>query len=135
MLHGSWSGLAHGRVNPAAPILCAVAGAVLVLLGYHPVGAGLIAGAALAFINGLLLSGRVEFAADQGDVGRALLVMQLGFVVTCTVIGIATIIIVHYSVPMAVGTAIGFAASQLGMVATFYLSRARTLGKMEHKAS
>lgn len=135
MLHGSWSGLGHGRVNPAAPLVCVVGGVIVFALGYHPVGAGLVAGACLAFINGLLLSGRVDFAADQGDVGRALLVMQLGFIVTCTVIGIATIIIVHYSVAMAVGTAIGFAASQLGMVGTFYVFQARTSGKMESKAS
>lgn len=135
MLHGSWSGLAHGRVNPAVPLLVAVAGIAAFFVGYHAVGAGLAAGAVLAFINALLLSGRVELAANQGDIGRALLVMQMGFIVTCTIIGAATIIIVHFSVPMAVAAAIAFAVAQIGMLGTFYLRRGRTLGNMESKPS
>jgi hypothetical protein len=135
MLHGSWSGLAHGRVNPAAPLLAALIGIALFFAGYRSIGLGLVAGAVLAFINALLLSGRVELAADQGDIGRALLVMQMGFVVTCSIIGAATIIIVHFSVPMAVAAAIAFAVSQTGMLATFYLRRGRALGNMESKPS
>lgn len=135
MRHGSWGGLAHGRVNPAAPLLVVIAGIAAFLAGYHAVGAGLAAGAVLALVNSLLLSGRVEFAADQGDVGRALLIMQMGFIVTCTIIGGATIIIVHFSVPMAVAAAAGFAVAQIGMLGTFYLRRGRTLGKMESEPS
>lgn len=135
MLHGSWSGLARGRVNPAAPSLVAAAGIVAFFVAYRATGLGLIAGAALAFVNALLLSKRVELAADQGNIGRALLVMQIGFVVTCSIIGAATIIIVHFSVPMAVAAAIAFAVSQIGMLGTFYLRRGRTFGKMESKPS
>lgn len=135
MLHGSWSGFAHGRVNPAAPLLVAAAGVVTFLLGHHPTGTGLVAGAALAFFNGVMLSGRVELAADQGDIGRALLVMQVGFLVTCTVIAATIIVIIHFSVSMAIATAIGFVVAQVAMLVTFYLTRARALGKLESKPS
>jgi heme/copper-type cytochrome/quinol oxidase subunit 4 len=135
MLHASWSGLAHGRANPLAPFAVTVLGFAVLLAGYRAVGAGVMAGAVLAFLNGLALSHRVELAADQGDIGRALLVMQLSFLITCTVIAVPVVIMIHFSVTMAVAAAIAFGVSQVAMVLSFYFTRARHLGKVESNAS
>lgn len=126
MRSGRWWNLASGRVNPLVPAAVMLAGALCFLIGLRWIGAGVAVGAALAFVNGLLLSRRVEMAADIGDMGRAVMVMQLGLLVTFTVVGIATIILVKISITMAVASAAGFAVAQLAMLATFYWTRART---------
>lgn len=117
--------VALSRANPAVVGLAVAVGAVLAALVSHPIGIGVAIGGILAFINMLLLSGRVEVAADAGDMGRALMVMQLGLAVTFTIVGVATIILVKISVPMAVASAAGFGATQLAMLAVFYLTRGR----------
>ena len=118
-------GLVLGRVNPYVPAAVVAAGLLCFAAGAREIGLGVGAGACLAFINGLLLSRRVEIAADTGDIGRALLVMQLGLLLTFTVIGVVTIVLVRFSVAMAVASAAGFAVAQLGMLAAFYWARGR----------
>jgi uncharacterized membrane protein YbjE (DUF340 family) len=65
-------------------------------------------GAALAFLNGLVLSARVNLAATSGDIVRALMVMQLSLLLTLTVVGAVTVLLVKLSLPMAVAAAAGF---------------------------
>jgi hypothetical protein len=123
-----------GRVNPYAPGAVGLAGLILFLIGYRWIGPGVIVGALLAYINGLLLSRRVDFAADLSDVGRALLVMQLGLLLTCTIIAIATIILIHFSLAMAVACAAGFGVAQLAMLFAFYWTHGRRDPRVESSA-
>jgi hypothetical protein len=109
----------------------ALAGLLCFLLGFRWIGAGIAVGAGLALINGLLLSRRVEAAADTGDMARAMLIMQLGLLVTFTVVAIATVILVQISVVMTIGSAVGFAVTHLAMLASFYWTRARASVAME----
>lgn len=123
-----------GRVNPLVPGLVALAGLVCFAAGYRWIGAGVAVGAVLAFINGLLLSRRVDIAAETGDVGQAILIMQLGLLLTFTIVGTSTVILVHFSLAMAVASAAGFAVAQLAILAMFYWTRARGTGKVEREA-
>ena len=113
-----------GRVNLLVPALAVLVGACVYVVGYRSIGAGIAVGAILAFLNGVLLSERVEVAADMGDLGRALLVMQLGLLVTATVIALVTIALIHFSLAMAVASAIGFVVTQMAIIGEFYFSRA-----------
>lgn len=115
-----------GRVNPLVPGIVVLIGAVTYLAGYRWIGGGIAVGALLGFFNGVLLSERVEVAAGMGDLGRALLVMQLGLLVTATVIGLVTIALIHFSLAMAIASAVGFVVTQMAIVGTFYLTRARS---------
>jgi hypothetical protein len=123
-----------GRVNPYAPGAIGLAGLILYLLGYRWIGSGVAVGAALAYVNGLLLSRRVDFAADMADVGRALLVMQLGLLVTCTIVAIATIILIHFSLAMAVSCAAGFGVAYLAMLFAFYWTHGRSDAAIDSSA-
>ena len=114
-----------GRVNPYVPLAVMVVGAVCFALGMRAIGMGVGVGACLAFVNGVILSRRVEIAADTGDFGRAVMVMQLGLLVSFTVIGLATIVLVRISLAMAVASAAGFAVAQLGILAAFYWTKGR----------
>jgi hypothetical protein len=88
-------------------------------------------GAVLAYANGLILSRRVDLAAAAGNAAGALAVMQVGLLVTMTIIGVVTIILVKVSVPLAVATAAGFGTSQMVILATFYWTHARHQPKTE----
>jgi hypothetical protein len=98
------------------------------------IGIGIAVGALLAFVNALLLSHRVESATSSGDVARAMAVMQLGLAVTFTIVGVATIVLVRISVPLAVSAAVGFAVSQLAILGAFYWSHGRAAAGIERKA-
>jgi hypothetical protein len=76
-------------------------------------------------LNGILLSRRVEIAADTGDVGRALLTMQLGLLTSFAVVAVVTVVLVHLSLAMTVAAAAGFGVSHIGMLAVFYWTRGR----------
>ncbi len=115
-----------GRVNPVIPGVVALLGLGVLLAGFRPLGLGVAIGAALAFLNGMILSKRVEFAAGTGSVAQALMVMQVGLLVTFTIVGIATVILVHYSLPLTIGCAAGFVTAQLAILAAFYWTHART---------
>jgi hypothetical protein len=124
-----------GRVNPLVPSAAVLVGLLAYVAGHRPVGVGFAIGALLALMNGLFLSRRVEVAADVGDLGRALLVMQLGLLLTVTLIGIVTIVLVKISLAMAVACAAGFGATHLGILVVFYLTRARGSVALEGKAT
>ena len=134
MLHGRWGSTTLGRVNPLAPILVAAIGLAFFIANSRPIGLGIVIGSVLAVINALLLSKRVDLAADTGDVGQALLIMQMGLVITCTIIGVATIILLHFSLHMAVAAAAGFAAAQVAMLMVFYLTQGRAQAAMKRGA-
>lgn len=135
MLHGRWSFLNFGRVNPLVPAAVVAGGIVCALAGYPFIGVGVAVGAVLALVNGVLLSRRVDIAAEMGDVGRALLIMQLGLLLSCTVVGLVTIVLVRISVAMAVASAAGFGVTHLGMLAAFYVARGRSSVPLEREAS
>lgn len=125
------SSLRFGRVNPLIPCVVALAGLVTLLAGYRPIGLGIAIGAGLALLNGLILSKRVEFAASTGSVAQALMVMQIGLLVTFTIVGIATVVLIHYSLPLTIGCAAGFVTAQLAILAAFYWSHARTMPALD----
>jgi hypothetical protein len=120
-----------GRVNPLIPGVIALVGLGLFVAGYRPIGIGIAVGAALALLNGMILSKRVEFAAGTGSVAQALMVMQIGLLVTFTIVGIATVILIHYSLPLTIGCAAGFVTAQLAILAVFYWSHARTMPTLD----
>lgn len=124
-----------GRVNPLIPSFVALAGVATYVVGYRPFGVGIVIGAALALLNGLILSKRVEFAATTGSVAQALMVMQIGLLVTFTIVGIATVVLIHYSLPLTVGCAAGFVVAQLAILAAFYWTQARSMPTIERKPS
>src|SRR5947209_12381141 len=126
MTHARRTGFALGRVNPIVPGCVFLTGILIAATGRPAIGTGVAVGAVLSLISAALLSRRIDMAAGMGDVGTALMVMQLGFLVTCTVVGIATVILSHFSVATAVADAAGFIVAQLGTLAVFYWTRART---------
>lgn len=131
MLHGRWSGPVLGRVNPIVPVAVAAVGLIVALAGPRAVGLGVMIGAALALVNSVLLSRRIDVAADMANVGHALLVMQVGLLINATVIGVVTIVLLHFSLGLAVAAAAGFAVAQLGTLAAFYWTRGREQRALE----
>lgn len=125
MLRDRWSELAHGRVNPAVPAAVVVFGFALFIASYRWIGAGIAVGACLAYINGILLSRRVDLAAATGDMAGAMAVMQVGLIVTLTIVGISTVVLVKLSLAMAVASAAGFAVAQLAILAAYYRKYSR----------
>lgn len=125
------TGLARGRVNPFVPALAVLVGAAVSAMGDLPLGLGIASGGVLAFINGILLSRRVDLAAATGNMAGALLVMQAGLLVSLTVMAIATILLARYSVATAVGEAAGFGVSHLAILAAYYWSHARQMPARE----
>lgn len=125
MLVSRWNRVSHARVSPYAPLPVLFAGLAVIAAGYKDVGIGLAVGSILAVVNSLLLSGRVEVAAEAGDVARALLVIQGGLFITFAIVGAATVVLVHFSVPLAVGSAVGFGIAQTLIMAAFYWTHGR----------
>lgn len=126
MLHGMWGELVRGRVHPLAPGVVLAAGMVWLALGHRAMGAGVGAGALLAYVNGVILSRRVDLAVATGSTAGAMAVMQLGLLMTLTVIGAVTVVLIRLSLSMAVASAAGFAAAHLAILSTYYFRRART---------
>lgn len=122
MRPGVWDRLAFGRVNALVPLLAAAAGVAWLAAGHGWEGAGIVVGAVFAFVNTIVLSRRVEFAADQGDVGRALIVAQGGLFITFIVVGIVTFILIKLALALAVSAAVSFAVTQLAIVVLFFLT-------------
>lgn len=125
MLISRWDRVSHARVNPYAPLPVILIGLALIAAGYRDIGIGMAVGAILAVVNSLLLSGRVEVAAESGDVARALLIMQAGLFVTFAIVAAATVVLVHFSIPLAVGAAVGFAVAQTLILGAFYWTHGR----------
>lgn len=126
MPHDHWTTHALRRVNPAVPATIAVGGVVLFLVGYRLVGAGLVIGAGLAFVNAIFLYQRVELAAEAGDVGRALVAMQLGLLLTFTLVGVVTFALIKIALGLAIAAVVGFSITHLALLCTVYLTRERS---------
>jgi hypothetical protein len=90
------------------------------------VGLGLVIGALLALLNGILLERRIELAASVKDVGTALVVMQVGLLVTCTLVGLTTVVLIHFSLSMAIADAAGFAITFLGLLGSLALFQTKS---------
>ncbi|HEX6508824.1 MAG TPA: hypothetical protein VF221_14445 [Chloroflexota bacterium] len=114
-----------GRVNPLAPAAVAVTGLILIAAGNRWVGGGVAIGAVLALANALVLTARVDLAASVRDVGSALLIMQIGLLVTFGIIAVTTLILIHISLALTVACAAGFLVAHLLILAEFYWSHAR----------
>jgi prepilin signal peptidase PulO-like enzyme (type II secretory pathway) len=121
----AWSRPGRGRVNPLVPAAVIVAGLLAIPLISWQAGIGIAFGAVLAYSNALILSRRVDLAAITGNVAGALLVMQLGLLVSLSVIGVATILLARLAVATAVGEAAGFGVTHLCILAAFYWTQAR----------
>ncbi|MGH2443164.1 MAG: hypothetical protein ACRDFX_08380, partial [Chloroflexota bacterium] len=80
----------------------------------------------LAYLNGLVLSRRVDLAAATGDMAGAMMVMQLGLLVSLTIVGVVIVILLHFSIAMALAAIAGFSLAHLAILATFYLSHGRS---------
>jgi len=116
----------RSKVNPLVPCVALLVGAGVAAAGHSWIGAGLAVGGALAYFNGLVLSRRVDLAAATGDAAGALMVMQVGLLVTMTVVGVATVVMVKLSPPMALAAAAAFGVTWLAILATYYLAHGRT---------
>ncbi|HZS94644.1 MAG TPA: hypothetical protein VFA78_07595 [Chloroflexota bacterium] len=133
MIEG-WRALGRGRVNPLAPGAVVLAGLIVSAVGPPMLGLGIVVGALLALVNGLMLSRRVDFAAGVGDTGTALLVMQLGLLGTFAVAGVAAALLILVSIQAGIGAAIGFGVAQMAVLAVFYFSQGRSTSGYERKA-
>lgn len=118
-------GLTRSRVNPLILVAAVGVGLAVSADGHLAVGIGIAAGGALAYINGLLLSRRVDLAASVGNMAAALLIMQAGLLISLTCMAIATIILAHYSVATALGEAAGFGCAHLAILGSYYWMHAR----------
>src|SRR5579884_125489 len=125
MLADSWGRAALGRVNPYAPLPVLAAGVVLAFADSRVIGLGVVVGALLAVVNSVLLSGRVDVATETGDFAQALMIMQLGLFVTFAIVAAVTVVLVHFSIPLAVSAAISFGVTQTIILVAFYLTRGR----------
>jgi hypothetical protein len=130
MLHVT-TGSTGARVNPLVPMAAVLAGALAAAAGRLDIGIGIASGGLLAYVNGLLLSRRVDLAADTGNAAAALLVMQLGLLISLTLMAIATIVLARYSVSTAVAEAAGFGGAHLAILAVFYWTHARRMAARE----
>jgi hypothetical protein len=115
--------LGLGDVNLLLPAAAVVAGVALGLTGRPYIGAGVGAGAILAFFNSGLLLKRIELAASAPNPAAALMAMQLGLLVTFTLVGIITVIMIRISVEMTVAMAITFLVAQTGQLLLIYRVR------------
>ncbi len=135
-----WNLFTRARVNPLVPVVVLIAGLGYAAASSLPIGTGIAVGAVLAYVNGIVLSRRVDVASLTGNVASALMVMQVGLLITLGMVAVVTIILIKISLAMAVACAIGFAATHLAILATFYVTQARneplpTVGpKVETKA-
>jgi hypothetical protein len=64
----------------------------------------------------------------------ALLIMQLGLLVSLTIMAIATVILARYSLAAAVGEIAGFAGAHVLILVTYYWTHARRMPARERSA-
>lgn len=134
MLHAVWSGAARGRVNPLVPLAVSLTGLSIWLSGRPSIGIGIAVGAILAWVNALLLSRRVDLAALSGDLARAMMVMQLSLLIALTVVGLATVVLIHFSLSMAIASAAGFSVCHLAILTAFFFAHGRSAAPLESNA-
>jgi hypothetical protein len=116
-------GVAFGDVNIVLPALVIVAGAAVAIAGKGYLGVGIGVGALLAYFNSWLLASRIEVATSTGVAAAAMISMQLGLLVTFTVVGGLTILMVFISLPMTVAMAISFFLTQTAELGLYYRAR------------
>ncbi|HZT96223.1 MAG TPA: hypothetical protein VFB34_05235 [Chloroflexota bacterium] len=115
--------LALRDVNPLLPV-AVIGGAVAVTaFGLPFIGAGIAAGSVLAYVNSALLARRIQLATATGDTAAAMISMQLGLLVTFTVVAGITVLMVLISRPMTVAMAITFFVVQTAELALYYRAR------------
>lgn len=117
-------------VNPVLPAVIAATGIVLVGAGRPFVGVGLIAGALLAFLNSWLLVKRIDLAAATGNAPAAMVSMQLGLLVTFTVVGGMTVGMIFVSRTMTIIMAITFFVTQTLELLLYYWARRSRMGSL-----
>jgi hypothetical protein len=100
-----------------------LAGAVVAMVGRGYLGLGIGVGALLAYFNSWLLASRIELATATGEAAAAMISMQLGLLVTFTVVGGLTVLMVFISLPMTVAMAISFFLTQTAELALYYRAR------------
>ncbi len=114
---------AMGDVNLLLPALVII-GAVGVAVSDHPyIAVGIAVGAVLAYVNSGLLAKRIMLAATTGNAGAAMISMQVGLLVTFTVVGAITVGMVLISRPMTVAMAICFFVVQTAELVLYYRAR------------
>ncbi len=117
---------AMGDVNLLLPALVII-GAIGVAVSDHPyIAVGIAVGAVLAYVNSGLLAKRIMLAATTGNAGAAMISMQVGLLVTFTVVGAITVGMVLNSRPMTVAMAICFFVVQTAELVLYYRARKRT---------
>jgi len=116
---------ARNRTNPYVSLSVAVIGLAVLLVGYRWIGGGIIVGAVLAYLNSTFLSKRIDAAAGSGNVGIALMLMQIGLMTTMVIIAIVTVILIQLSTAMALGCVGGFAVGQIGALIAYYWQHGR----------
>lgn len=119
----SVGGVPFGDVNFVVPALVILAGVIVAVAGKGYIGVGIGVGAILAYFNSWLLASRIELATATGDSAAAMISMQLGLLVTFTVVGGLTILMVFISLPMTVAMAISFFLTQTAELAMYYRAR------------
>lgn len=122
MLRNAPRAVMHGEISPIAPLLATAAGLLLAILVHWWLGAGLAAGAALAYANSGLLIKRIHFATLTSDTGAAMVSMHVGLLVTFTLAAAATILLLQLSLALTVTMAIAFFAMQTVILVLYYLT-------------
>lgn len=115
--------LGLGDVSIMLPLAAIVVSFAVGITGHGYVGIGITIGALLAFLNSGLLVKRIDVAAMAPNPGAALIAMQLGLLITFTVVGGLTLVMIHISVQMTVAMAISFLVSQTGELIFVYRAR------------
>jgi hypothetical protein len=105
------------------PAVVIAAGAGVALTGKGYVGVGIAVGALLAYFNSWLLASRIELATSTGVAAAAMISMQLGLLVTFTVVGGLTVLMVFISLQMTIAMAITCFLTQTAEVGVYYRAR------------
>lgn len=135
IVHTRWTHATVAGVNPYVPSVVALGGLVGIVAGFHTIGTGVAIGAGLAFLNALMLARRVDVAAEVGNMAVALLVMQLGLLLACTLIGVVTIVMIRFSLSLALANVVGFIVTHLGILIAYYWGHARQEPALEGERS
>lgn len=112
-----------GDVNGLFPVVVIAVAVGVAASGRGYIGAGIAVGALLALMNSSLLLRRIAGAVETGNPAAAMISMQVGLLVTFTVVAAVTVLLVLVSRSMAVAMGISFFVTQTGQIAVFFLER------------
>ena len=119
-----------GDVNLIVPGLVVLSGIGVSIAGRPYIGIGIAVGALLAVLNTVLLIKRVDMAAASGLAPVAMVSMQLGLLVTFTVIGGVAVVMVLINLSMTIAMAISLFGTQTAELLLYYRARRSRLGAM-----